>query len=202
MKTKTCLQTVILLTLIGLLFPTTSFATSWKKFTPSDVVNRAEVIILGTYDFAKSDGKMTSNGLWTPYKFNVEKYIRSSGNDTVNVGINYADISWAKELQGKGGKFLLLLVKDSQDSNLLVPVGGPNGMIEFLDGKIQNQSSADAVIYSDLLKSLEPKSNVIPGNEITPPIEFHWYWVPSGLFVLGILFFLYWKLSREKGFKS
>jgi hypothetical protein len=193
MKTKTWLQMVILLTLIGLLVPTTSSATSWKKLKPSDVVNRAEVIILGTYDFAKSDGKMSSNGLWTPYKFKVEKYIRSSGNDTFNVGINYADISWAKELQEKGGKFLLLLVKDSQDSNLLVPVGGPNGMIEFLDGKIQNQSSADAVIYSDLLKSIEPQSNPITKSEITPPIEFPWYWVLSGVFVLGILFFLYWK---------
>jgi hypothetical protein len=145
---------------------------------------------------------MSSNGLWTPYKFKVEKYIRSSGNDTFNVGINYADISWAKELQEKGGKFLLLLVKDSQDSNLLVPVGGPNGMIEFLDGKIQNQSSADAVIYSDLLKSIEPQSNPITKSEITPPIEFPWYWVLSGVFVLGILFFLYWKLSRDDRFKS
>jgi hypothetical protein len=75
-------------------------------------------------------------------------------------------------------------------------------MIEFLDGKIQNQSSADAVIYSDLLKSIEPQSNPITKSEITPPIEFPWYWVLSGVFVLGILFFLYWKLSRDDRFKS
>jgi hypothetical protein len=102
----------------------------------------------------------------------------------------------------KRRQILTPLVKDSQDSNLLVPVGGPNGMIEFLEGKIQNQSSADAVIYSDLLKSLEPRSNPITKNEITPLIEFPWYWVLSGVFVLGILFLLYWKLSRDDRFKS
>jgi hypothetical protein len=202
MKTKLWLKTLILLTLIGLLFPTNSFATSWKYLKPSDVVNRAEVIIMGTYDFTKSDGKMTSNGLWTPYKFNVEKYIRNSGNDSVNIGINYADISWAKELQDKGGIFLLFLQVDSQNDNLLVPVGGPNGMVQLIDGKIQNQSSADAVIYSDLLKGIEPKPNLIPKNETTQPVEFHWYWVTSGVFVLGILFFIYWKLSSRDRFKS
>ena len=155
MKTRAWLEVVLLITLISLLIPTTSFASSWIKLNPTDVVNRAEVIVLGTYDFAKSDGKMTGNGLWTAYKFNVEKYIRSSGNDTIDIGINPADIQWAKEFQEKNGKFLLLLEKDSQNISLLVPVSGPNGMIQSLDGKIQNQSSADAVIYSDLLKSIE-----------------------------------------------
>jgi hypothetical protein len=62
------------------------------------------------------------------------------------------DVSWAKSYQEEGGQFLLLL-EDDEEVPFLTPVGGPNGMIQVLNGSVYNEDNEEKTFYENILKS-------------------------------------------------
>jgi hypothetical protein len=130
-------------------FSSRTFATSWVLLKPQEVVNRAEVIVLGKYDFSSNpvSGELPFHGL----DFKVSKVIKGQDiQTTITAGIDYNDNGWANEFQQQGGEFLLFLEKKS--SKFLTPVGGPNGMIQVKNGKVDEQSESVRAFYEKYLQ--------------------------------------------------
>ncbi len=132
-------------------------ATSWVVLEPQEVVSRAEVVVLGKYDFSSKPvpgGQSIFEGL----KFKVTKVYR--GQDipsSITAGIDNFDNGWVDEFQQQGGEMLLFLEK--KDSNFLTPVGGPNGMIQINNGQVVHPEEKIRDFYDDFLKE-EPKEPV------------------------------------------
>lgn len=126
-----------------------AMATSWAQMNPETVNSRAELIVLGKYDFKgeRVEGKEIFSG----YEFKVEKVYRGTANDTILAGIDMFDVGWVDEFQQEGGKFLLLLEK-GKERDFLVPVGGPNGMIAVKDGTVIGENKT---FYENILHSAE-----------------------------------------------
>ncbi len=110
-----------------------SFATKWLELNPEMVESRSQVIVLGTYNF-KSKQK-SSKGNFYGRQFQVEKVYKGKATETITAGIDVYDKGWAEEYQQDGGKFLLFWEK-TKEARFLVPVAGPNGMVQVQDGRI------------------------------------------------------------------
>lgn len=144
---------VPLLFLITLLFhPASSYATSWIKLPANEVISSADVIVQGRYDFIESKQKQ-AKGIFTLFKFRVDRYYRGSGSGIIDAGLDPFDTGWVKEFQDNGGTFILYLKRDTENEGFLIPVGGPNGMVQVLNGTMQNQSSTDLAIYNEFIKT-------------------------------------------------
>lgn len=141
-----CLFVVVFLLIMSISFKT--YATSWAVMEPQEVVERADVIVLGTYDFSSKpqSGEFQFDG----YQFHVEEVYKGVQTKQIIVGINLFDVGWATELQNKGGKFLLFLEK-SEGWDFLVPVGGPNGMVQVVDGKVQEPRDERRIFFGEFL---------------------------------------------------
>jgi hypothetical protein len=146
---------LILLAIAG--WSGTSFATSWMDLKPEEVEKRAEIVVLGRYDFASKPGD-NPQFIWASYDFQVEKVYKGAAEASLRAGIDGFDVGWAKEFQDKGGMFLLFLEKE-QKNGLPVPVAGPNGMIQLSDGKVQHHDAAEAAYFT---KYLERRSGDAP----------------------------------------
>ena len=83
-----------------------------------------------------------TDNFWENKKYRTEKIITA--------GIDYNDAGWAEEFQNEDGEFLLLLEK-SKDADFLIPVGGPNGMIQIYDGKIEESNDERRTFFEDIL---------------------------------------------------
>lgn len=142
---------------LSLMVVTSVFATSWVEMEPQEVSDRAEVVVSGTYDF--SGKAVPSDFIFAGFTFNVENVYRGEVPSKITVGIDRFDVGWADEFQNEGGEFLVFLEK-SDSATFLIPVGGPNGMIQFSDGKVQNGNAENQNFYEDILKSTskEPSS--------------------------------------------
>lgn len=132
-------------------------ATSWVVLEPQEVVNRAEVVVLGKYDFSSNPvpgGQSIFEGL----NFEVTKvYKGESIPSTIIVGIDNFDNGWVDEFQQEGGEMLLFLEK--KDPKFPTPVGGPNGMIQINNGQVVHPEEKVRNFYENYLKE-EPKETV------------------------------------------
>jgi len=144
----------------------TALATSWAEIEPMEVSKRAEVIVKGTYDFSSEPKK--SGWTFRGYKFYVNQVFRGDVPKQIVAGIDSFDVGWAEEFQSKGGEFLLLLEKNEK-VDFLVPVGGPNGMVQVVDGKVKSHKDGVKGFYEDLLKA---KANT-SGDELELNEERH-----------------------------
>lgn len=139
-------------------------ATSWAEMDPDEVMERAEVVVIGQYDFSKPQ-KQKVQQIFLPYQFKAANTLYGSPPSPLIVGIDMYDVGWAEEFQNEGGEFLLFLERDG-NSNFLLPVGGPNGMVQLVDGKVSDQG--ERALYEKIskktnvnieTKSLEQDSN-------------------------------------------
>ena len=189
----------LLFIVVSFFTPTNGYGTNWIKLSANEVIGGAEVVVQGGYDLSGFDRKMADSHMWIPFKFRVDRYYRGSGSDTIETGIQPFDMGWVKEFQEKKGVFILFLKPDNQNGGLLIPVGGPNGMVQLLNGTIQNQSPADVTTFNEFLGS---QALVTPtpsqSNKITHN-KFAWYWFILGLaLVLGVLLSLRWIMIKRK----
>ena len=123
-------------------------ATSWDELDAEEVSDRAEVVVIGTYNFSS---KPKQGVYFQGIEFNVKGVYRGEAPKKLIAGIDGFDVGWASEFQQEGGEFLLFLEKSEEDSFLLT-VGGPNGMVQILDGQISNQSNKNKMFYEGILK--------------------------------------------------
>ncbi|MEL7568148.1 MAG: hypothetical protein AAGU27_25180, partial [Dehalobacterium sp.] len=148
----------VLLFLLGTAIePERVYGTSWVEFQPEEVIEKAEVIVLGRYNF--NQGKLLpepNDSMWMPFTFEAEKYYKGSGEKLIIAAIEQYDVGWAQEFQEQGGVFMLFLEKDEKNEEILITVGGPNGMVQILNGDIQNLSSEEARKYNDFLPKQKP----------------------------------------------
>ncbi|MCM3531133.1 hypothetical protein M4D56_18775 [Cytobacillus oceanisediminis] len=78
--------------------------------------------------------KNQARGIFTEGSFKSRKY-KGKATETITAGIDVYDKGWAEEYQQDGGKFLLFWEK-TKEARFLVPVAGPNGMVQVQDGRI------------------------------------------------------------------
>lgn len=154
-------KTLILFLALFLSFELAVSATSWVRLEPAEVVKRAKVAVVGKYDFSgeplKGEGPL-GNG----YNFIVEKAYKGDEVAAIlKVGIDMFDVGWAKEFQQQGGTFLLFLEEGSGDK-YLVPVGGPNGMIQMVDGKVHEEDTGRREFYENYIKEHEASGETVP----------------------------------------
>jgi len=125
-------------------------ATSWIEMEPQEVNDRAEVVVSGTYDF--SSKPIGSKFIFSGYTFAVEKVYKGDATEQIISGIDMYDVGWAEGFQNEGGEFLLFLEK-SDSAKFLIPVGGPNGMVQVLGGIVKNENEEISAYYADFLKT-------------------------------------------------
>jgi hypothetical protein len=214
MKKRLVLWGILLFMAVSFVTPRNGYATSWKKLSANEVISSAEVIVQGSYDQYGFNQYDLVGGLWVPFKFRVERYYKGTGTTIIDAAIPHLDIGWVKEFQENNGSFILFLKRDSQNAELLIPVGGPNGMVQLMKGIIQNQSPEELATYEKYIESqvLEP---VIPSisqdhKEVTEPQsvsqdykelskKINWYWIVSALVLaLGGLLAFYRVLVRRR----
>jgi hypothetical protein len=191
---KTYFSLMVVGTCLLLMIPTKILATSWAELEPQDVFERSEVIIRGSYNFS-SDPK-PSNFIFQGYEFNVKDVFKGEASEQIIVGIDGYDVGWAEEFQNDGGEFLLLLEKNEK-ANFLIPVGGPNGMVHIVNGKVQNESVDNQIFYQKILKGNknEPSPKEHPKN-ISKSNE--GYYKSSFVLVLLVLVLVFIQRFRKK----
>ncbi|MEK5039357.1 hypothetical protein [Sporosarcina sp. FSL K6-3457] len=183
---------------LSMMVVTNVSATSWVEMDPEEVSERAEVVVSGTYDFT---GKaVPSDFIFAGFTFNVENVYRGEVPSKITVGIDGFDVGWADEFQNEGGKFLLFSEK-SDSATFLIPVGGPNGMIQFSDGKVQNRNTKNQIFYEDILKSTSEKPSSesdigIIDNQNTSSVMTIWI---GGVAVITLLAVILLYRYRKKG---
>ncbi|WP_156889842.1 hypothetical protein [Planococcus lenghuensis] len=114
-------------------------------------MQEAEVIVTGTYDF--TDTPVEGDFIFQGYPFNVTEQIKGTAEDSLIAGIDIYDTGWVKEFQDSGGEFLLFLAPSEEA--FMVPVGGPNGMIELQDGEVIRQDADEAAVFERVLRGEE-----------------------------------------------
>lgn len=124
-------------------------ATSWVEMDPQEVKDRAKIIASGTYDF--SSKPKSSDFIFNGLKFNVNKVYQGDVSVEPIVGIDMFDVGWVEEFQDEGGEFLLFL-EENEKASFLIPVGGPNGMVQISGGTVEHQSETNKRFYEEILK--------------------------------------------------
>jgi hypothetical protein len=109
-------------------------ATSWVSVPPEEVLERADVIVTGRYDFT-SEMSTSQAPIFVGYAFDVERVYRGDVPRRLTVGIDFFDVPGSREFQDKGGAFLLLL-EYGEGYEYPIPVAGPNGMVPLSDGTV------------------------------------------------------------------
>lgn len=130
-------------------------ATKWVELKPQEVVDRAEFIVVGKYEFTSKS--KPSEFVFQGFDFNIKSVYKGDISEQFTAGIDYNDVGWAEEFQKEGGEFLLFLEK-SKDAEFLVPVGGPNGMVQVYDGKVEEPNDDRRTFFEDFLISHPEKT--------------------------------------------
>ncbi|WP_409252754.1 hypothetical protein V1502_02160 [Bacillus sp. SCS-153A] len=151
---------VVLFTVLLLLINTRTSATQWMTLEPEEVVDRADIIVVGQYDFSK-DPMRTVRHLYRPYEFKVSKTIKGEAPSTLLAGVLTANIPRVIEYQEQGGEFLLFLEKESHSKHAL-PVGGPNGTLKLMDGELYHPGFSHKALYEKVERDIEGPSRVGP----------------------------------------
>lgn len=168
LKPLTLISILIITTLIITIgFSNAVQATSWAELDADDVIAEAEVIVIGKYDLSERGATKTTIFLGETFK--VKGVYKGEATKTMSAGINVHDYGWVNEFQVEGGEFLLFLEENTEQGDFLVPVGGPNGMIQILEGKVIGQTNKNKKIYEKILKeqSTAPLKNEVERNEPT-----------------------------------
>jgi hypothetical protein len=173
-------------------------ATSWVELKPQEVIDRAEVIVIGKYDF--SSKSKPSDFVFQGLDFNVKNVYKGDISKKLTAGIDYNDVGWVNEFQNKGGEFLLFL-ENSEDADFLIPVGGPNGMVQVSNGKVEDTNDERRTFFEDFLKAQPEKTSV-------PKLETHdqgqndksyiFLYVSAGVLVGIVVFGLIYHYIRKK----
>ncbi|EWG13055.1 hypothetical protein [Cytobacillus firmus] len=117
------MKKVFLLLMLLMLPVSQTLAAKWVELKPEEIVSRAQIIVLGTYNF---NSKLKSGkSFFYGSQFHVEKVYRGEAAEIITAGIDQNDTGWAEEFQQEGGKFLLFLEK-TKEARFLVPVAGSN----------------------------------------------------------------------------
>jgi len=138
----------ILFSVASLIFASHAAATSWVDLPPEEVAARADIVVQGRYDF-ESEAK-DGAAIFVGYPFIVEKVYKGVASALLTAGIDGFDIGWASEFQTEGGHFLLFL-EETEQAPFLIPVGGPNGMIQLNNGLIQPNMGEEAAYFQTYL---------------------------------------------------
>lgn len=150
-----------LLTVFLSLFTFTQvFATSWVELSVEEVTERANMIVYGTYDFSDE----LTNGTEMVFHgtvFKVKEVYKGESASQIKVGIDPFDIGWVDEFQNDGGEFLLFL---EEGEDFLLPVGGPNGMIQVQDGQVVESDEEKRLFYQNVFESSSQEPNVLASS--------------------------------------
>lgn len=136
--------------IIFLFIDTNVLATSWVALEPEEVATRADVIIRGTYDF--SSEPEISDFVFQGLDFHVKAVYKGEVSEKITAGIDGFDIGWAQEVQNQGGEFVLFLQR-SEGFDFLIPVGGPNGMVQVQDGQVADPDTERKAFFGSFLKT-------------------------------------------------
>lgn len=174
------------------------FATSWVELSVEEVAERANVIVYGTYDFSDeltNDTEMVFHGT----KFIVKDVYKGESASQITVGIDPFDIGWVDEFQNDGGEFLLFL---EEGEDFLLPVGGPNGMIQVQDDQVIESDEEKRLFYQNVLESSSQEPNVLvlassteESNLKNPTINMLLY--IGIIFIVGTILTSWFKRSRR-----
>ena len=171
-------------------------ATSWVELDPQEVSDRAEVIIIGKYDFTSKS--ISSDFIFQGYEFNVTSVYKGAASNKLLVGIDGYDVGWAEEFQKDGGEFLLFLEK--AEDEILLPVGGPNGMIQLFNGKVKHHNDASKRFYEEFLKEQsneQPKELSASTNDTNQSLRLNSLHLSFGV-LMGIAIFVLVIVFRRK----
>jgi hypothetical protein len=142
---------------------TSAHATSWVDIGADEVNRRADVIVLGQYDFSSKPQK--GQYIFKGFSFTVKDVYKGDVSNVITAGIDMYDVAWADEFQQEGGEFLLFLDK-SNEFDFLTPVGGPNGMIQVKDGKVHHHNIQEKAFFEKLLKT-QPEKPVVKSSTVS-----------------------------------
>lgn len=174
-------------------------ATSWVELKPQDVVDRAEVIITGKYDFTSKP--KPSGFVFQGLDFNIKSVYKGDVSEQIiTAGIDYNDVGWAEHFQNEEGEFLLFLEK-SKDADFLIPVGGPNGMIQVYNGKVVAANDERRTFFEDFLKSQPQKTietKVENDNDRQNNKSYQFLYVSASVLVGMAVLFLLYRYKRKK----
>ncbi|WLR47385.1 hypothetical protein LC065_18005 [Halobacillus litoralis] len=159
-------------------------ATSYEKIDPEEVVDRAEVIVIGSYDFNRRSE--VSEFVFDGHPFKVDAVLRGDVGEEITAGIDRFDVSWAKDFQDEGGRFMLLL-ENIPEADFLTPVVAANGMVQ-LQGEVVKEDGKDKDFYTELLKENPPQTKQSPKSEESASFTSVLFLV--GVFNIGGVFFL------------
>lgn len=175
---------------------TIASATSWVELKPEEVNKRAEVIVLGKYNFSTQSQK--SKFIFQGYEFIVSKVYKGDAPHDLIAGIDIYDVGWAKDFQENGGEFLLFL-EESEETDFLVPVAGPNGMIHIKDGKVMAESVANRSYYEKILNSQgkEPSAQEKSKETHNSPYNLFYLFVGATA-TIGLIIFIGYRLKSRR----
>ncbi|MFC7373486.1 hypothetical protein ACFQPF_17735 [Fictibacillus iocasae] len=141
-------KTVLFVVILFLTSVNEAAATKWVQLEPEKVIERADVIVMGTYDISAAPNQ---DDIFAGFPFNIERVYKGEVKTPVIAGMDAYDIGIVKEVQGSGGKYLLFLEEGEVD--FLVPVAGQNGMVELKNNKVVEYEGMDgAQLYEEILK--------------------------------------------------
>jgi hypothetical protein len=135
------------------------YATSWVEIEPQDIVDRADAILMGEYDFTSDPKPMEF--VFQGLEFHIKTVYKGEAAQQEIVGIDYYDMGWAKEFQEEGGEFLLFLEKD-KEADFLIPISGANGMVLVQDGEVKAPNKERKLVFENYLESHSGKT--LTGN--------------------------------------
>jgi len=144
------LQFLFVLLIILLSFTSNASATSWVALEPEEIAERADVIVNGTYDF--SSEPEISDFVFQGLDFHVKRVYRGDVSEVITAGIDGFDIGWAEDFQKQGGEFVLFLQR-SEDFDFLIPVAGPNGMVQVKHGKVEEHNAERKAFFENFLET-------------------------------------------------
>jgi hypothetical protein len=161
-------------------------ATTWVKLNPKEVIERADVIVAGTYDIS-ADAE--HDNVYAGYPFKTSKVYKGEVVNPIVVGMDQYDMGLVEEFQKNGGEYLLFL--EDGEADFLVPVGGPNGMIKLKNGEILAREGVHSELYEEVLntKTEKPVDLADENNDAGDDGSGHWWLYLAGVAAIGVLFF-------------
>jgi hypothetical protein len=145
---------ILLLVICSIGFNNNVKAALWNLLEPEEVVERADVVVLGTYDLSVEEIPPAEHSVFYGMKFNVKKVYKGEklGTEMV-VGLDMDDYGIVNDFQKEQGDFILFL--ENSYSPFLTPVGGPNGLIRIKNGIIDHYDENRKKFYQNYLKNFE-----------------------------------------------
>ncbi len=170
-------------------------ATSWVVLEPEQVVERADVIVRGTYDF--SSKPELSDFVFQGLKFHVNMVYKGDVSRKVIAGIDGMDVGWAQEFQNQGGEFVLFL-QMTEDFNFLIPVAGPNGMVQVQNGIVSEHSEERRMFFENFLNTQKDAETAIKSIQEQNGHPAVLYFASAGMAVIiAIFIMIYWRWRKR-----